>query len=114
MRTSSSNNESTKVSLTLQDDLAQYGLTRDKAAKQAPVRSSGEPNFFGMKETGSKTELKFGGDIAAIQKAGMTVSLVAPENESFNMIVTKDFRRAVAGSTEDTLRSFVRRIFDKV
>lgn len=109
----SNSNKSTKVSTELQADLAQYGLVRAKAVENAPVKKTGAPNFFGMKDEGSKTVLQFSDDIEALQNNNMMISLVAPENESFNMLVTKDFKKAVEGSTEDNLRSFVRRIFDK-
>lgn len=113
MPTSNNTNKSTKVSTELQADLAQYGLVRAEAIKNAPVKRTGTPNFFGIKNEGSETVLKFNTSIETIQDNGMTVALVAPENESFNMLVTKDFKKAVEGSTIDNLRSFVRRIFDR-
>ncbi len=116
MRTSNSKrNESTKVSEELQEDLALYGITRRRAMEKAPPREDGEANFFGMKrESEGEVKLKFTDNIQAIQKDDMIVSMVAPEDKPFDMLVTTNFVKAIKEADEDDLRSFVRRIVDRV
>ena len=108
-------NKSTNVSEELQRDLAAYGLVRSKVMEEAPPSVAGEPNFFGIKNYGGdKVEYKFDASIEAIQDAGMTVALAAPDLETFNMLVTTDFEKAVkVGSSED-IRAYLRRVVKRV
>lgn len=108
MPTSSSSN----LTKELRDDLTRYGLTRDKAKEEAPVSES-DPNFFGISERGSVTELTFSKDLRKLVDSKAQISLVAPENESFNMLVTKDLPKAIKDADEDTLRAFVTRILEE-
>lgn len=103
-------NESTKVSLGLQTELAQYGVLRAEAIENAPVKATGTPNFFGLTEGYQESEMLFDTDISAIQDKNMMVSLVAPDNETFDMLVTKDFDKAITTANETTLRAFLRKI----
>lgn len=103
----------TKISESLSDDLAQYGIIRAVAAKAAPVNKK-SANFFGLNNDGTDTELVFSKDIDHLVESEMDLALVAPENESFNMLLTKDFKKAVTEKDEDTLRAFLRRLLDEV
>jgi len=105
-------NNSTKVSQELQRELAEYGIVRHKVEEKAAPNSE-RPKFFGIKEAGSKTELKFNTTIKGIQDAKMTVAIAAPEHESFNMLVTTNFSKAVTTASEEDLRTFIRKIVDK-
>lgn len=105
-----------KVDSTLTDDLAAYGLVRDIAAKKAPVNLE-KPNFFGLQDKGEEVELLFTKDNKTLVEAteeGMQLAVVAPEDESFNMLLTKDFPKAVSDKDPETLRDFLRRILDEV
>lgn len=107
-------NKSTRVSEHVQEELAEYGILRSKVMENAAPKETGEPNFFGMRNYGGDNiELKFDTSIEAIQDAGMTVSLAAPELESFNMLVTKNFDEAVKVGSKDEVRAYLRRIVDK-
>lgn len=103
----------TKVSESLSEDLAQYGLVRAVAEKAAPVNTK-NPNFFGMRDNGMDTELVFSKDIDTLVESEMDLALVAPENETFNMLLTKDFRKAVEQKDDESLRDFLRRLLDEV
>lgn len=103
------NNNSTNMSPELEADLAAYGILRKTAEKEA-----GDAEFFGMKDKGNKTVLKFNADIETLQDEGMTVSVVAPQNETFNMLLTTDFNKAVKTATTDDLRAYLRKLLRKV
>lgn len=107
-------NKSTNVTEELQRDLAAYGLVRSKVMENAAPTDSGEPKFFGIRNTGGDVEYKFGASIEAIQDAGMTVALAAPDLETFNMLVTTDFEKAVSVASREDLRSYLRRVVDRV
>lgn len=106
-------NDSTNVSQVLQEDLAEYGILRAEAIKNAPVKSSGVPNFFGLKYGFGEAELLFDTDIKTIQDRNMQVAIVAPDNETFDMLVTTNFQKAVTKASPDQLRSFIRNILRK-
>ncbi len=106
----------TVVDSTLTDELAAYGLVRAIASKKAPVNLE-KPNFFGMQDKGEEVELLFTKDtkeLVAATEEGMQLAVVAPEDESFNMLLTKDFPKAVSDKDPETLRDFLRRILDEV
>lgn len=106
----------TVVDSNLSDNLAAYGLVRDIAAKKAPVDLK-KANFFGMEDRGGEVELVFSKDkktLADATEEGMQLAVVAPEDESFNMLLTTDFPRAVSDKSPETLRDFLRRILDEV
>lgn len=107
-------NKSTNVSEELQRDLAAYGLVRSKVIENAAPTDDGAPKFFGISNTGGNIEYKFDASIEAIQDAGMTVALAAPDLETFNMLVTTDFEKAVSIASREDLRSYLRRVVDRV
>lgn len=108
----------TVVDENLREELAAYGLVRAVAAKKAPPNKSGEANFFGLDNRGEEVEMLFTEDDKKLADAvcddGMQLAVVAPENESFNMLLTKDFSKAVKGRDPETLREFIRHIVDEV
>lgn len=106
-------NNQTKVSSTLQADLAEYGLVRSKVIEEAPVKKTGKPNFFGIREGFNETEFKFDASLEQIQDAGMTVALAAPEDESFDMLVTADFDTAMKRGSVEEKKDWLRRIVDE-
>jgi len=76
--------------------------------------SDSEQNFFGMRENGDSTELKFNASIADIQDDNMTVAMVAPEDKTFNMLLSTNFHEAVTTADEKDLRTFLRTVIAKV
>lgn len=109
MRTS----QNTAISPELQQDLVQYGLVRKAAQAGAPM-SVNNPNFFGVRNYGSSTELVFSKDPAELDNAGTNISVLAPEIEPFDMLLTRDFSGAVKRADSKTLRQFIKRILDEV
>lgn len=107
-------NKSTRVDEELQRDLSAYGLVRSKVMENAAPTDSGGPKFFGIRHYGGDVEYKFDASIEAIQDAGMTVALAAPDLETFNMLVTTDFEKAVSVASREDLRSYLRRVVDRV
>jgi hypothetical protein len=107
-------NKSTRVSESLQEEMAEFGLLRSKVMENAPPKESGEPNFFGVRNYGGdRIELKFDTSIEAMQDDNMTVALAAPDLETFNMLVTTNFDEAVKTGSKEDIRSYLRRIVDK-
>lgn len=110
----STDNDNTKVSKELQEDLALYGITRKDVMEKAPPKKDGKANFFGVKEeAGGKLKLKFTDNIVSINKDKMMVGMATPENKSFDLLVTKNFKEAVTKASKNDLRSFIRQIVKK-
>lgn len=103
-------NTSTKVTPELQKELAEYGLFRHKAVQET---SASDP-FMGITREGDKYIGHFSGDIAKLQGKQAQIAVVAPENESFDMLITKDFNKAITTARPDDLRAYIRSIVDKV
>lgn len=105
----------TKLDDNLRDDLAQYGIVRAVAAKKAPANKD-KANFFGYQDRGAEVELVFSKDDKVLAEAvedGMQLALIPTENEPFNMLIQKDFKKAIVGKDPETLREFLRRILDE-
>lgn len=105
--------ETTKIDKNLQEDLAQYGITRQIAEKAAPVNVD-NPNFFGIREEGQETELVFGAKLDDLTEPGTQIAVLAPELERFDMLVTKDFDKAVKEADPKTLREFISKLMDDI
>lgn len=105
----------TKLDDNLRDELAMFGVVRAVAAVEAPV-SKKKANFFGIeKQHDGEVELLFTDDEEVLADAvedGMELGVVAPEHESFNMLVQKDFKKAIADKDPKSLREFVTSILD--
>jgi hypothetical protein len=88
---------------------------RAVAAKKAPVNLT-KPNFFGYEDRGAEVEFLFTKDkktLAEATEEGMQLAMVAPENESFNMLLTSNFPEAIKKADPETLREFLRHIVDE-
>ena len=106
----------TKVDENLTENLAMYGLVRSAAERGAPI-STTKANFFGLENKGESVELLFTDDIEELADSvddGMQLSQVAPENEPFNMLMTRDFKKAIKSKDETTIREFLRSLLDDV
>lgn len=106
-------NEHTRVSAELQKELAQFGILRQDVMEKAPPKE-GKPNFFGIKYEGEVPELAFGLDVKQIQEREMSVGMAAPMDKSFDMLMTENFEGTVKTADQTDLRSFIRRLVDKV
>lgn len=106
----SAKNTSTVVDLNLQEDLAEYGILRHKAG----AKTTKDNPFFGLRTSYNEYETKFGTSLKAIQESKMGIALYVPENEPFDLLITKDFNKAIKTGSEEDLRSFLRSIVDKV
>lgn len=113
MPTSQLTNKQTRLRTEDQADLAAFGLLRKTAMKNA-APSENSQAFFGIKDSGEDTELKFDASIEDLQHDNMTVAMVAPEDKTFNMLLTTDFNEAVKAATEQDLRAFLRDTIRKV
>src|SRR6478752_1922355 len=94
----------TVVDQNLREELAAYGLVHAVAAKKAPV-SHKQANFFGVDDKGEEVELLFTKDDKTLANAvenGMQLAVVAPEDESFDMLLTNDFPKAIQGKDQET------------
>lgn len=109
MRTS----QNTAISPELQQDLVQYGLVRKAAQKGAPMNLE-NPKFFGVRDYGQNTELVFTDNADELNSNGTQISVLAPEIDAFDMLLTRDFGNAVKRADAKTLRQFIKRIMDEV
>lgn len=105
MRTYARTNADTQ----LQEDLAAYGIMREDAKNKA----KGSPGFFGLQETSSGYDVEYKDDPRNIDD-NMTLAVIAPENEPFDMLVTKDFRKAVRVGNPKNIRDYLSRLLDKL
>lgn len=94
-------------------ELAMYGLARDVAKKLAPKLSGGKPDFFGFKQTSDGYDMEFTPNPLELSD-DMTLSLIAPPDEPFDMLVTKPIKEILETSNTDTLRALVAKILDEV
>lgn len=105
--------EPTAISNELQEDLTKYGLVVKAAKKEAPINAN-KPNFFGVRNSGSEVELIFNGGEKVMTEPGVQVSVLAPDIEAFDMLVTTDFKEAVKKSDAKTIREYVSKLFDEI
>lgn len=92
----------------MQEDLAAYGLMRRYAKEKT---KGGE--FFGLRDTGAGYETQFKDDPRNIDK-DMTLAMIAPDHEPFDMLVKKDFKKAVTVHNPKTIREYIRKLIDKL
>ena len=105
-----------KVTTELQTELVSYGLMRDTAIKEAPKYSGSGPKYFGLNEGHDEYSLYFTNDLRKIDKQDdpMRLAIVAPDNEPFDMLATKDYSKNLTGKDEKTLRTYLLNLLDSV
>lgn len=120
MNTSVSINKYSKLNQEKQEELAEYGLMRDKALKSAAPKKDGDnwtnANYFGIDRYGTSedVEFKFDASIKEIDDSSMELAAVAPDDVTFDMLSTTDLQEGLKGKSEDSIRGFLRRLFDRV
>lgn len=120
MSTSVNINKYSKLQQETQEELAEYGLMRDKALKGAAPKKDGDnwanANYFGIDRygTGEDTKFKFDASIKEIDDANMELATVAPDDVTFDMLSTTDLQEGLKGKSEESIRGFLRRLFDRV
>jgi hypothetical protein len=72
------------------------------------------PKFFGVRNYGQDTEVVFTDNAEELNSNGTQISVLAPEIEPFDMLLTRDFTNAVKRADPKTLRQFIKRIMDEV
>lgn len=97
----------------LGEDLAAYGLMRT-IARKAAGSSQGSPNFFGLAQRNDGYELDFGTPEELACDPHKQLAIVVPDEENFDLLVTKDLQRAISMADPKTIREFVSRILDEV
>ena len=106
----------TKLSPNLQADLASYGLLR-KSVKEEQNDSKGKgAKLVGVLETSDEYKLYSVDSLNNVNTAGkdIVLSVVAPENEAFDMISPKDFSDKIKSRDEKSLRAFLLKLIDSV
>lgn len=99
----------TNADIQMQEDLAAYGLMREDAKNKA----KGSPGFFGLRETSSGYDVQYKEDPRDIDD-DMMLAVVAPENEPFDMLITKDFKKAVRVGNPKNIRDYLSRLLDRL
>lgn len=100
----------TNADIQMQEDLAAFGIMREHAKNETRGIT---PGFFGLQKTSSGYDTQFRDDPRDIDD-GMTLAIVAPDNEPFDMLVKKDFKRAVRVSNPKSIRDYLSRLLDKL
>lgn len=103
-------NKSTKVDESLQRELAEYGLLRQEVTENTSVDNP----LFGLRTRFGGYDTKFGVSAQTVQESNMSIAVAAPDNEPFDMLVTKNFKEAISKADTKDLRSFLRSIVDRV
>ena len=106
----------TKLSPDLQADLASYGLLR-KTVKEESSKGGGKgAKLVGVLETSDEYKLFSVDSLQNTNVAGkdIVLSIVAPENEAFDMISPKDFSDKIKSRDEKSLRAFLLKLIDSV
>lgn len=99
--------EHSKVPEQLQKDLAEYGLLRDTAKKETGELTG--TKFFGLSETTDEYKLTITDDIEKIdsQYEHTQLAIIAPDNETFDMLEPKDFSKKLKLTNPKNLRKFL-------
>lgn len=111
MRILDSNN---KVPTELQLELVSYGLLREAAKENAPKYSGAGPDYFGMTEDGDEYKLLFTNDLRKLDKqdSPMSLAIVAPDNETFDMLAPKDYSKGLSLKDDKSLRRYLTNLLD--
>lgn len=102
-----------KLSPAVQVLLADYGIMRTAAKKEAPKHSGKGPAFFGMYEDAEKYRLYFTDDLDSLDN-DMDLAIVAPDNEPFDMLASKDYSTKLRLKEPEELRAYLRKLVDAV
>lgn len=100
----------------LQVELASYGLMRQAAKDNAPSLSGTGPQYFGMAEDNNEYKLYFTNDLRRLDKQDvpMKLAIVAPDNESFDLLAPKDYAKGFSLKDESSLRRYLSNLLDAV
>lgn len=106
--------DNNKVTTELQSELASYGIMRESAIKNAPGNSGSGPKYFGMHETNDEYQLYFTNDLRKIDKQEnpMQLAIVAPDNETFDMLTPKDYSKGLSMKDSTSLRRYLSNLLD--
>lgn len=107
-------NDNTKVSTELQVELAEYGILRNEAEEKAPLKKSGEPNFFGLDENYGGYDTSFGISIKSIQEKGQQVAFITPDIDTFDLLGTVNFTESISKMDTPSLRAAIRDLVDRI
>lgn len=108
--------DSNKVSTELQTELVSYGLMRQAAKTNAPKFSGKGPQYFGLAEDGDEYKLYFTNDLRKLdrQQDKMQLSIVAPDNETFDMLTPKDYSEGMTFKDDVSVRRYLTNLLDSV
>lgn len=104
----------TKMPGELQVELAEYGLLRDRA-KQETARLPGR-KMFGLRETADEYEILAAEDLADLdkEKDPFQLAVIAPDNETFDLLAPQDLSAKLKGKDEKSIRAFITKIVDSL
>lgn len=99
-----------KVPTRLQAELATYGILRDTAKKLDNDLTG--PKYFGLAETPDAFNLVFTDDLRKLDDLATydhqyKVAIVAPDNEEFDLLASKDYSKKLKLTDETNLRKYL-------
>lgn len=107
--------DTSKVPAELQAELAEYRLFRDKAIDKTSDLSG--VKFFGIVDKGDERTLRVADDLSSLDNDtlnSMQLAVVAPDNETFDMLASKDFTKKLKLNTPANLRRFLLKLLDSI
>jgi hypothetical protein len=106
--------DNNKVSTELQSELASYGIMREAAIKNAPGNSGSGPKYFGLYEGTDEYSMYFTSDLRRIdqQDEPMQLAIVAPDNETFDLLAPKDYSAGLSMKDSTSLRRYLSNLLD--
>lgn len=102
--------------LELQEELVSYGLMRQSAKENAPKYSGGGPQYFGLREESDEFVMYFTNDLRKIDRQDdpMQLAIVAPDNESFDLLAPKNYSKNLSLKDDTTLRRYLTNLLDSL
>lgn len=108
-------NTNNKLSSDTQEVLVTYGLLRQTAKENAPKYSGEGPEYFGLHETANEYKLLFTEDLTDLDRhPEMELAIVAPDNQTFDLLAPKDYAKKITLKDEKSIRSYLRKLLDSI
>ena len=100
------------MSVPLQKELLEYGLTRSEAVEGSKKLPS--PSYFGWKRNGTKTDLKFSKNLQSLHDDAMNLGIIVPDNQAFDLMAPANYGQALSMKNPKTIRKFLSDLLDTV
>jgi hypothetical protein len=106
--------DNNKLSAEEQFGLVDYKLLRDTAKKETKGLTG--PQFFGLSKKSDEFNIYVTDDLRKFDdiKDPLQLAIVAPDNETFDLLVPKDFTTKLDLKNEKNLRRYLKELVDSI